>query len=90
LYGRTALLLKALLELRLELGPFLLSIRLDWQDWDCCDELRLRCANGAVLVLAAGKSRLRARQKLERRESDGTRGFDIMGPVTGQSMCGRC
>jgi hypothetical protein len=82
--------LNALLELALELGPFLLSTRLDWQDWYCLKELRLRLANSAVPVLVDCKSCLRAREKLERREKEGIRGFDIVGPIAGQLMGFRC
>jgi hypothetical protein len=46
----------------------------------------LRSAIGAVLVLDAGKSCLKAREKLDRRESDGIRGFDMVMPIVGQSM----
>jgi hypothetical protein len=72
--------LNALLELGMELGPFLLSTRLDLQNWYCPEELRLRFANSAVPVLVACKSCPRAREKLERREKEGIRGFDIVGP----------
>jgi hypothetical protein len=67
-----------------ELWPFLPCTRLDWQDWNCIDELRLRFANGAWLVLATDKSCLRAREKLERREEEGIRDLDIVGPIAGQ------
>jgi len=82
-------LLKALLELGLGLWPFLLSIRLNWQDWKCLEELRLRCAVGTVLVLAVGEPCLKAREKLERREKYETQGFDIVGPIAGQLIGGR-
>jgi hypothetical protein len=44
----------------------------------------LRIANAAVLVVETGKSCLKAREKLDRRESDGIRGFDIVRPLVGQ------
>jgi hypothetical protein len=65
------------------LWPFRLSTLLDRQGWNCLDELRWRFADVAATLLAAGKSCIRAREKLERREKDGTRDFDIMGPVAG-------
>ena len=45
--------------------------------------------NIAAFVLAAGKSCLIAREKLERREEEGIRSFDIIGPIAGLSMSGR-
>ena len=74
----------------MELWAFLLCARLELQDWNCLNEPRLRFVNGAWLVLAAGKSCLRAREKLERREKEGIRDFDIVGPIASQSMGCRC
>jgi len=65
------------------LWPFRLSTLLDRQGRNGLDELRWRFADGAATLLAPGKSRIRAREKLKRREKDGTRDFDIMGPVAG-------